>query len=243
VKTKTLFEFLVPLSALLVATVFFRLTDADLATEAMFYSREEGWFLADSALFVFLYHHGNVPAFLMAGGALCYLGYAQLSGRDGRRRKAALFVALYLAVGPGLIVNAALKPNWGRPRPKQVTQFGGEHAFLPVWAKGTCGNCASFPSGHASIGYFVMAPYFVFRRTFPRLAVGFLMLGLSYGTLMGFARMAQGAHFPSDVLWSAGFVYLTGLTLHYPSGLHLPPSSGDKPAQNKEDDTHAVDSL
>jgi membrane-associated PAP2 superfamily phosphatase len=37
--------------------------------------------------------------------------------------------------------------------------------------------------------------------------------GLSYGLLMGVARMAQGGHFPSDVLWAGGMVYLVGLTL------------------------------
>ncbi|WP_321495089.1 hypothetical protein [uncultured Desulfobacter sp.] len=30
---------------------------------------------------------------------------------------------------------------------------------------------------------------------------------------MGLGRIVQGAHFASDVLWSAGFVYYTGLSL------------------------------
>jgi membrane-associated PAP2 superfamily phosphatase len=37
--------------------------------------------------------------------------------------------------------------------------------------------------------------------------------GLVYGCIMGMARIIQGGHFLSDVLWSAGFVYLTALVL------------------------------
>jgi hypothetical protein len=33
--------------------------------------------------------------------------------------------------------------------------------------------------------------------------------------MMGFARIVQGSHFASDVLWSAGAVYFTGLTLAF----------------------------
>jgi membrane-associated PAP2 superfamily phosphatase len=33
--------------------------------------------------------------------------------------------------------------------------------------------------------------------------------------MMGYARISQGAHFLSDVLWSLGIVYLTGLALFY----------------------------
>ena len=32
---------------------------------------------------------------------------------------------------------------------------------------------------------------------------------------MGTARVVQGGHFPSDVVWAGGFTYLTGLGLSY----------------------------
>ena len=38
---------------------------------------------------------------------------------------------------------------------------------------------------------------------------------MGYGILMGVARMAQGGHFPSDVLWAWGMVYLVGVALYY----------------------------
>ena len=47
------------------------------------------------------------------------------------------------------------------------------------------------------------------------LAWGFGALGLLHGLLMGFGRMTQGSHWPSDVLWSAGFVYLIAWGLNW----------------------------
>jgi membrane-associated PAP2 superfamily phosphatase len=83
------------------------------------------------------------------------------------------------------------------------------------WIKRPSQNGQSFPSGHAATAFYLLTPFFIFRRHARARAVGFLVLGLSYGALMGYARMVQGDHFASDVLWSLGFVYLTGLALSY----------------------------
>ena len=124
--------------------------------------------------------------------------------------------ALFLVVGPGILVNGVLKPCWNRPRPCNVTDFGGPRPFLPVWQRGHDENDASFPSGHAAMGFYLMAPAFVYCRRRPRLAAAFAALGLCAGAELGLARMVAGGHFPSDVLWSAGTVYFTGLLLAAP---------------------------
>jgi membrane-associated PAP2 superfamily phosphatase len=130
-------------------------------------------------------------------------------------RAPGLFFGAMLLLGPGLLVNVTFKDNWGRPRPTQVDCFGGKHAFRPVWEPGEHGHCRSFPCGHASMGFFLMGPAFLLYRRRPRLAGAFLLLGLSAGLLLGATRIVQGRHFASDVLWSAGFVYFTGLALGY----------------------------
>jgi membrane-associated PAP2 superfamily phosphatase len=38
--------------------------------------------------------------------------------------------------------------------------------------------------------------------------------------MMGYARMAQGAHFLSDIVWALGVVYLSALAVFYALGLH-----------------------
>ena len=67
------------------------------------------------------------------------------------RPRAAVFVLLSFALGPGLLVNAVLKEHWGRPRPVAVTEFGGELAFVPWWDdRGGCRSNCSFVSGEGA---------------------------------------------------------------------------------------------
>ena len=120
-----------------------------------------------------------------------------------------------LLLGPGILVNG-LKPCWMRPRPHATVTFGGPRDFHPVWQRGSCDEDASFPCGHASMGFFLMAPAFIIYRRRPWLAAAFMLLGVAGGVTMGLARMAVGCHFPSDILWSGGLVYYAGLALAVP---------------------------
>jgi membrane-associated phospholipid phosphatase len=45
------------------------------------------------------------------------------------------------------------------------------------------------------------------------LAQGLLAAGIVFGVFVGLARIAKGAHWPSDVLWSFGVVYLVAYGL------------------------------
>jgi membrane-associated PAP2 superfamily phosphatase len=47
--------------------------------------------------------------------------------------RAALFLLLTLAIGPGILANLILKEHWGRSRPIDVTEFGGTDRFTPWW--------------------------------------------------------------------------------------------------------------
>ncbi len=71
----------------------------------------------------------------------------------------------------------------------------------------------SFPSGHASVAFYLASPWFLLRSTRRRAARLWLGAGLAYGGLVSLTRMVQGAHFLSDVLWSWGIVHLLGLLL------------------------------
>ena len=55
--------------------------------------------------------------------------------------RAAVFLIATLALGPGLLTNVLLKDHWGRPRPIDVRQFGGDYRFKPWWdPRGDCPN-------------------------------------------------------------------------------------------------------
>jgi lipid A 4'-phosphatase len=206
-------DFLIPIVILAGFTLLFRVTNFDIEIEKEFFSPGSGWFLRDANPWAFLYHYGNIPGLVMASLGFLVFIFSFFYRRISHRRKVGLFLCLVMLLGPGLLVNATFKHHWGRPRPRQILEFGGNQRYLPVWQKGIGGEGKSFPSGHASVGFYLFTPFFFLRRKGKKWGLFFLWLGMSYGLLMGAARMVQGGHFPSDVLWAGGFTYLTGLVL------------------------------
>ena len=208
-------ELSIVLLILLIGTYIFRTTDLDLQIQRAFYSETEGWYQHDLPLFKFLYHWGNIPAILLVILALNILGISFKYHKLKIYRKISLFIVLSMLIGPGLIVNTIFKDHWGRPRPRHIEEFGGREEHLPLWTKGVSGTGNSFPCGHASMGYFFFVIFFILRKKRKFLAWLSLIFALSFGTLIGVARIAQGGHFASDVLWTAGFLYLTTLALYH----------------------------
>jgi membrane-associated PAP2 superfamily phosphatase len=208
-------DFLVPLLAAVAASGAIDVAGADLAVQALFYSPGAGWALGDREPWAFLYHFGNLPAFALGAMGVIAFVLSFFAERFRPDRTAALFVVVLLALGPGLIVNTVFKDHWGRPRPADIVQFGGTETYRSFWHPGPPERGRSFPSGHAAVGFFLMAPFFVLRRRAPGWARRALAAGILYGSLMGLGRMIQGGHFLTDVIWSGCMVYLTGLFLYY----------------------------
>jgi len=207
---------LLPLVLLYCVTLVFRYTGIDLEISNWFYTHAGAFDNDPENIWGFLYRYGPLPAWLLSIGGGLVFALGLFVARFRRYRKISLFFVVYMVLGPGLIVNLGFKDNWGRPRPAQVEQFGGDMSFQPVWEKGAAGEGRSFPSGHAAVAFFMMAPFFVFWADGRYgSAFAFLGVGLGFGILMGMARIAQGGHFASDVFWSAGFIYLTGVILYY----------------------------
>jgi lipid A 4'-phosphatase len=63
-----------------------------------------------------------------------------LSGR------AILFLMATMALGPGLLVNVGLKDHWSRPRPIDVTQFGGDQHFVAWWIRAAIARATAHSS-------------------------------------------------------------------------------------------------
>ncbi|HVO96350.1 MAG TPA: phosphatase PAP2 family protein, partial [Terriglobales bacterium] len=118
-----------------------------------------------------------------------------------------IFLLLALALGPGLLVNVVLKSHWGRARPIEVSAFGGLRDFSPAYviAKQCRHNC-SFVSGDAAMGYYLMVFLFIARKRAGAVALG--LVGVLTGSVIGLVRIAQGAHFLSDVIF-AGLLTVT----------------------------------
>lgn len=199
----------------LAAALFLLFPGIDLWASGLFYRPESRFFLGDWAPVRAIYR--GVPyivEFVVIGvPALCLVSLWR--GRSGATLdiRAAAFLLLSLALGPGLLVNAVLKDHWGRARPAQVTEFAGSQQFTPVLIPtGQCARNCSFPAGHPAIGfYFVSVAFLVRDPRRRRMAEG---AAIAAGAMIGLARMAQGGHFLSDVVFSGLLVYGTSWLLY-----------------------------
>jgi lipid A 4'-phosphatase len=218
-RRKAILDWVLPIGILIALTVPFWTTNVDVRVAGHFYTPGIGWALAGHDPWRFLYRFGPLPAWVVSVAGLAVFAASFGNERFRSHRRAALYLVLVMMMGPGLLTNTVFKQHWGRPRPRDLVEFGGQHEYVKPWVKSPSPNGHSFPSGHAASGFYLLTPYFLLRRRSRRYAAAFFALGLAYGSWVGLARMIQGAHFLSDVLWAFGFVYMSGLALLY--ALHL----------------------
>lgn len=190
--------------ALAAALLFSLWPGLDLWVSSLFWSPEAGFYLGDWPPFRWVYR--GLPwltwAIVLALAAL--LAFVILAERPVGRfdRRHILFLLLSFAIGPGLLTNTVLKDHWGRPRPSQVTEFGGALAFTPALLPGgECDHNCSFVSGHGAMGFALIG--FAFLPASPRRRRQVVVAALAFGSFVGLARIAQGAHFLSDTVFAA----------------------------------------
>lgn len=204
------------LAYLAVISVFFTIFPSiDLAATSLFHRAGEGFPLASQPFFMRLRELGPFLVKLIAGSCAAILLFAFLTGRipEGLRLRTPLFLLSTLAIGPGVVVNALFKNNWGRPRPNAVDAFGGDAPYVPVWRiTDHCDTNCSFVSGEASSSFWLIALAFVAPPAW-RKAV--LVAVLPLVVALSANRVAFGGHFLSDTLISWGLTLLVIVAVHH----------------------------
>lgn len=120
--------------------------------------------------------------------------------------RASVFLIVTMLLGPGLLVNVVLKDHWGRPRPIDVTPFGGTEHFVPWWdPRGDCPNNCSFVSGDVSTVAWTFAPAALVPGLWQPLAFAG---AFALTAFMAAIRIMAGGHFPSDAILAGVFTYL-----------------------------------
>jgi lipid A 4'-phosphatase len=152
----------------------------------------------------------GVGAFLIFGFVWrVLLGYEFLA----LSRAGVIYLMAVFILGPGLLVNGILKEDWGRARPSQIVEFGGDKRYTPpLEIADQCQHNCSFVSGEASLGFAFGA--FGFVATAPRRRRLGLAAGLVLGSVFGLLRMAQGGHFLSDVYFAGVAIFALAWALH-----------------------------
>lgn len=194
---------LVVVPLILTAITLSLLPDLDIAVAERLYCPElkQQWCFKHDQPWQWFYRHGPLPAVAIGVAGLSIAIYEGFKKRRGKRFRVGLFLCISLIIGPGLLANSLLKPLWGRPRPRDLTMFGGKKEFRTVLEPrpGTRGN--SFVSGHVATAFYAGALSLL--PSTPVLSGALLVVSLVYGVLMSITRIVQGAHFLSDSAWSA----------------------------------------
>lgn len=201
--------------AAIVGTVFGVYPQLDLDIAALFYKPATHSFLSWYQDWVEYARDvaSLIITLLVAPAFLAILGKIILPSRRmliaGR---AALFLIVTLALGPGVIANGLFKEHSARMRPESITQFGGTGHFTPWWdPRGPCTENCSFIAGESSGAFWTLAPAVLAPPQWRPIAYG---AAIAFGIAMGVIRMAAGAHFFTDVVFAGVIMFLLVWTCH-----------------------------
>ena len=124
-----------------------------------------------------------------------------------RARRSMCAWLLVVCIGLGFTVDWVLKDHFGRPHPYQTHVFTGDQDFVPAFHyRPLCEVNCSFVSGHAAGGFVWMAWG---RWGWRRRRQAWLLAGVAAGSFIGAARVMQGGHFLSDVVFSGWVIWLS----------------------------------
>jgi membrane-associated PAP2 superfamily phosphatase len=202
----------------LVTTLVFWLTDLDIMVSRLFFvpgNPGQPWVHGEFPLWQILYRSDRYLTITLAIISLSAIAVGIASRLRRMLLLYGLFIFLSTSIGAGLLVNELFKEHWGRARPDSIEEFGGTRSYIPPLAKGPSGGGNSFASGHASIGFSFLVFWFIWRGRRPRLATWALIGAVALGSLLGCARIIQGRHFLSDVLWGAYIPYFVCALLYH----------------------------
>jgi len=205
------YRWLLPILGMLILTPFTPWLDLTIAR--YFYQPHQKF--PDTEWFDLLFDFGPVPAEILAIVAALIAIASFFSGYLRKWRNAAFLLVATMVVGAGLITHLILKDHWGRPRPKQVIEFGGIQAFRPYYKPNFFHQpepSKSFPCGHCTMGFYFLALALVGirQKSKPLLYLGILLTAI-LGSALSVTRLAQGGHFLSDVLAAFIIMWLTAL--------------------------------
>lgn len=140
-------------------------------------------------------------------------------------RRTSMAVFLVALLGAGLLVDQGIKPIWSRPRPLHVDTFGGSDAFrAPLQLCVRCNEQYSFVSGHAAAGFVLMA---LGVCATARRRRQWLVASVVLGGFIGGVRIAQGAHFLSDVIFAFFAIWLSTLLVGWLIERYGPVAASD----------------
>jgi lipid A 4'-phosphatase len=186
--------------------IFYEFPNLDLQISRLFYSDLDRFVFAENIFVYILFKSVPTLTILFAIILIIIALRSYFYKKDFKRASLSVALIISLVIGPGITVNSILKDNFGRARPKQITEFGGQKNFSKVFVMtDQCKKNCSFSSGHAAAAFSFSSVAFIVS---PQYQLIYYISGIVFGFIVGVGRIIQGGHFASDVLVSASIVLL-----------------------------------
>jgi len=206
---------LLPILAMLAITPFTPSLDMEISQH--FYHKPEGF--QQNSFYDFIFYYAAYPSLITCLFGIVILILSFKSSDKLKWRKPALILVFTMIIGSGLITNLLLKDHWGRPRPKQVIEFGGTQPFRPFYEPNFFNQpepSKSFPSGHVTTGFYFLTLILIGKRLRnKKLIYAGYIVSFTLGCILAWTRIAQGGHFFSDTLMAALIMWLTAYACDY----------------------------
>ena len=186
---------------LILSIIFFLFPNLDITVSGLFFGQDGSFIASEADWFIYLIRKMMMPLlallifFIPLAAVVKQIKYKEKILDIPVRDWTYLFTCLIL--GTGVVVNSIFKNLWGRARPNDTIQFGGEEPFTIPWLNvNYCDTNCSFVSGDVSFLTLSLAVLLIFNKTtwntFAYIAIG----------LMSLLRMMEGDHFLSDTIMS-----------------------------------------
>ncbi len=192
---------------LLLSIVFFLFPSLDITVSGLFFGQDGKFIANESDWFIYFIRKMLLPLmallvfFVPIVAVIKQIYFKEKILNIPVREWVYLFSCLI--VGTGIVVNSIFKNLWGRARPNDTIQFGGQEPFTIPWLNvDYCSTNCSFVSGDVSFFTLSLAILLIFKKTSWNIFAYLSIL------LISLLRIMEGDHFLSDTVMSFIITYV-----------------------------------
>jgi len=192
---------------LALSIIFFLFPNIDITVSGLFFGQDGSFLASEQDWLIYFIRKMILPLlallvfFIPIAAAVKQYIYGEKILNKPLRDWTFLFSCLVL--GTGVIVNSIFKSFWGRARPNDTLEFGGEQPFTIPWLNvDYCEANCSFVSGDVSFFTLSLAILLIFNKQ------TWNIFAYSAIILISLLRIMEGDHFLSDTIMSFIITYV-----------------------------------
>ncbi len=210
---------------LLLSIVFFLFPSLDITVSGLFYGQDSKFIASESNFFIYFIRKMLLPLMVLL---VFFIPIAAVFKQIYFKEKILnipvrewVYLFSCLVIGTGFVVNSIFKNLWGRARPNDTIQFGGQEPFTIPWLNvDYCNTNCSFVSGDVSFFTLSLALLIILNKT------SWNMFAYASILLISLLRIMEGDHFLSDTIMSFIITYviikgLKDIFKNFPEDLNL----------------------